>query len=100
MSFESLKSFTRSIGFKLNLWYASIFSGSALILCVLAYLVLSHALFESNREMIESRAKEYAAIYVAGGIPALGRWIDQNEASERSFFVRVLTPRDELAYLK
>ena len=61
--------------FRLNLWYASIFILSAVLLFFAAYFLLGTALQRKDREVIESRLKEYAAIYQSGGVSALRAWI-------------------------
>lgn len=77
--------------FRLNLWYASIFIFSALLLFWAAYFLLGTALQRKDREVIESRLKEYAAIYQSGGVRALRSWIERSGDAEgdRPLFVRV-----------
>ena len=76
-----------SLSFRLNLWYASIFILSAAALFILSYALVSVAVDRKEREVIEARLKEYAAIYRTGGVPALRAWAGQSEpnASARSF---------------
>jgi signal transduction histidine kinase len=95
MSLKLLKKLARSTGFRLNLWYASIFTASAVALFLLSYWLLSVVLERKEREVIEAQMKEYAAIYVAGGAEALERWIHENEqgSESKTFFVRLLSPR-------
>ena len=87
--------------FRLNLWYASIFILSALFLFWAAYLLLGTALQRKDREVIEARLKEYAAIYQSSGINALRAWIARSgdAQSERPFFVRVVGPFKEVLFL-
>jgi signal transduction histidine kinase len=74
------------------LWYASIFIASAAALFVLLYALLSVSVDRKEREVLESRLKEYAAVYRAGGVPALSNWIKQTQSNrdQRSFFVLLL----------
>ncbi|MFO1500900.1 MAG: hypothetical protein U1G07_21350 [Verrucomicrobiota bacterium] len=94
MSSKLLSNLSRTISFRLNLWYASIFILSAAALFVLLYALLSVAVDRKEREVIEARLKEYAAVYRTGRLPALSAWVKQNESStgQKGFFVRVLDP--------
>lgn len=89
--FSNLNLLRRTISFRLNLWYALIFTGSATVLFLLFYVLLSIGLERKDREVIEARLKEYAAIYQTRGLAALKNWIYQSaDARQKSFFVRVL----------
>ena len=87
--------------FRLNLWYASIFILSALLLFWAAYLLLGTALQRKDREVIESRLNEYAAIYQNNGISALRSWIASSgdAKSERPLFVRVINRFNQVVFL-
>ena len=87
--------------FRLNLWYASIFILSALLLFWAAYFLLGTALQRKDREVIESRLQEYGAIYQSSGINALRAWIARSgdAQSDRPFFVRVVGPYKEVLFL-
>jgi signal transduction histidine kinase len=91
---DQARDFIRTISFRLNLWYAFIFTISAAALFVLLYVLLSMAVDRKEREVIESRLKEYAAVYRAGGMPALRSWAAQHEenSGQRQFFVQVIGP--------
>ena len=90
-----------SLAFRLNLWYASVFVLSALLLFLLVYLLLVFALQRKDREIIESRLKEYAAIYESGGVSNLRSWIARTGDAQRqkSFFVRVIGPYKNVTFL-
>ncbi len=94
MSLKLLSQFSRTISFRLNAWYASIFILSAAALFVLLYALLSVEVDRKEREVIVARLKEYATVYRTGGLPALRNWVNQTEGKngQRSFFVRVLSP--------
>src|SRR5947209_1478015 len=93
MSSRLLSQLSRTISFRLNLWYASIFILSAVALFVLLYALMSVALDRKEREVLESRLKEYAAVYRTGRIVGLQTWYDQNEATTGPrCFVAVVTP--------
>src|SRR5947209_6062033 len=85
----------RTFSFRLNLWYASIFTISACALFLFLYVLLAMAMGRKDREVIESQLKEYAVIYQGGGLRALSTLVDANNTSKKQkpFFVRVINPR-------
>src|SRR5262245_23228641 len=87
--------------FRLNLWYASVFILSAALLFWGVYLILASGIQRKDREVIESRLKEYAAIYQSSGVNALRGWIARSgdAQSERPLFVRVLSPFNQVLFL-
>src|SRR5437870_2843521 len=93
---KPLKDVARTISFRLNLWYASIFIATAAVLFVLSYLLLSIAVERKEREVLEAQLKEYAAIYQSSGLNALQNWVVRSSAATRqkSFFVRLARPFD------
>lgn len=93
MFWKSLREFTRTISFRLNLWHAAMFLLSTGILFVLLYFLLSDAIDRKDRDVIQARLREYVAVYENGGIPALRDWTTRvNEArKQHMFFVRVVT---------
>jgi heavy metal sensor kinase len=94
MSFAPRKLF-RSFAFRLSLWYALVFAVSAAVLLLLVYYLVAGALQHKDEEIILSKLKEYAALYVAGGLPALQSVATQenNPSDERAFFVALVTKR-------
>ncbi|HZQ48532.1 MAG TPA: HAMP domain-containing sensor histidine kinase [Verrucomicrobiae bacterium] len=84
----------RSFSFRLNLWYASIFTLSACALFLFLYLMLSVAIGRKDKEVIEAKLKEYATVYDAGGLPALRNRLagTQEAKGQKSFFVRWISP--------
>src|SRR5579863_1795093 len=66
----------RNIAVRLSLWYALIFSLSGLALLAFAYYLLAAAIGGKDREVLEARWKEVAAVYEAGGLGALRSWWD------------------------
>jgi len=89
-----LKKFTRTLGLQLSLGYAAIFTGSALLLFVLIYYLLGAAINEKDRDLVESRLREYRTVYEGGGLQALRDWINRVGEAQRqqTFFVRVVRP--------
>lgn len=88
-------SLLRSFAFRLSLWYAMIFTISAAVLLVLVYWLVSYELKAKDQEIILSKLKEYAAIYQAAGADGLAAIAsqDNNPASEKSFYVGLVTRR-------
>lgn len=92
MSSNPLKAWWRSFTVRLTLGYATIFTLSAAVLFGLLYVLLATALERKDREVIEARLKECAAVYASGGLPALRNLVERNSTDvdkSKSFFVRV-----------
>ncbi len=94
MFWKKLKDFTRTLSFRLNVWYAAVSLVSAALLFTLIYFLLSAAIDRKERDVIEARLREYRGVYEHGGVPALRDWTTRvNEArKQRMFFVRVIAP--------
>ena len=88
---SKLRNWTSSFGVRLNLWYVTIFVLSSLTLFGAAYLLLANSLQRKDREVIQSRLKEYAAVYQNHGVPGLRSWINRSgdPQQSKSFFVRL-----------
>lgn len=101
MSLESLKRWSKTIGFRLAIWYSTIFILSSLTLFVLAYLFLSSSIQQKDRQIIQSKLKEYATEYETGGIASLKDKVasDRSSGKQNSFFVRVCRPSGTTLFL-
>ena len=92
--FFALERLRGNIGLRLSLWYAFIFTLSSLALLSLAYYLLANAISRKDREVVEARLKEVAAVYNAGGVRALQNWIkNQPPQVQHSLYVRLTNPR-------
>jgi signal transduction histidine kinase len=80
---------TRSITFRLNAWYAATFALSSAALFVALYYLVAAAVQRQDREIVEARVKEAAALYQAGGRSAVARWA---ERSNERLFARITDP--------
>lgn len=89
----------RSLTFRLSLWYALVFTFSAGALFVALYFLVAAAVQRKDREIVEARLKEVAAIHHAGGTSALRRWASRNDSSSEKLFVRVVSPWKEVVFL-
>lgn len=101
MSSSLLKQVTRSLSFRLNLWYASIFTASAIVLFLAIYLLLGLAVERKDREIIEAKLKEYAAIYQTSGGRGLENWILRNQEGrkQKSFYAQIKSRLGEVSIL-
>ncbi len=87
----NLTGLSRSIGVRLSLWYVLIFTISSLALFMLAYYLLAAAIGSKDREVLEARLKEAAALYEGGGVSALRSWVrSQPQAVQSTMFVRLV----------
>jgi signal transduction histidine kinase len=91
----------QSFAVRLSLWFAVAFTVGAAILFALLYFLLTSFFEQSEREIIEARLKECAAVYETRGLPALQALVhrtdfDQNEGP---FFVRVTGPQRSVMLL-
>ncbi len=90
----------RSITFRLNLWYAITFVLSAAVLFVALYFLVAAAVQQQDRQIVEARLKELAAIYHDGDASGLRNWVRRSEDAKREkLFIRVVSPWNEVRFL-
>jgi signal transduction histidine kinase len=91
----------QSFTFRLSLWFAGTFTASAVILFALLYIFLTSFFEQSEREIIQARLKECAAVYEARGLMALNALVHRTEfdRNEGPFFVRVTGPQRSVLLL-
>jgi len=90
----------RNIGVRLSLWYAFVFALSNLALFVFAYYLLAAAIGSKDREVLQARLKEVAALYEAGGVNALERWArGQSSEGSGTLLVRVVNAFGQQVWL-
>ena len=101
MSSNPLERLARSFTFRLSLGYAALFTLSAVILFGLLYLLLASTLERKDREVIEARLRECAAVYDNGGLAALQDLVQRSRDSDKdkSFFVRLAGQRGSVLLL-
>ncbi|MEJ0000200.1 MAG: HAMP domain-containing sensor histidine kinase [Verrucomicrobiota bacterium] len=101
MTWTRVREFSRTLSLQLSLGYAGIFTGSALLLFVLLYYLLGAAINQKDEDLVESRLREYQAVYEQGGVPALRDWIDRVGEAQRqqTFFVRVARPDQTVVFM-
>jgi signal transduction histidine kinase len=89
----------RNVGVRLSLWYAFIFTLSGVALLTLAYYLLVAAISSKDREVLEARLKEVAALYEAGGVNALRNWVrSQPQQVQQTLLVRLVNPFNQVVY--
>ncbi len=100
MSLNPFSGFFRSIGVRLSLWYAFIFTLANIGLLGLAYYLLAGAIGRKDHELLLSRVKEAATVYNGSGPVGLRRWVqDQPEPIQRSTFVRTVSRLSQVTFL-
>ena len=91
-----------TLGLRLAIWYAAIFVVSSLALIGVTYFLLSTALRQYDREVIESTLVRYATAYRTAGVNGLVAAIrrDETGASYEALFVRAVAPfQNDLVYI-
>lgn len=90
-----------SFALRLSLWYAGVFTLSALVLFGLLYFLLVRFFEKNEREIISIHLKECVSVYERGGLPALSDLVNRDRATNvgRSFFVRVIGPLNSVLLL-
>jgi signal transduction histidine kinase len=90
----------RNIALRLGVWYALIFTVSSLGLFAVTYYLLAAAVGNKDREVLDARLKEAAAIYNGGGLRGLQNWVQsQPPEVENTMFVRVVNIFNQALYV-
>lgn len=96
MSYAPLDRLRRNLGVRLGLWSAAIFALGTLGLLAVAYFVLAAAVGGKDREVLQARLNEFAAVYASGGLAELRGVIRQEEQVSKTMFVRLVSPWNEV----
>src|SRR3954468_1718050 len=87
-------------GLRIALWYAAVFTVSALTIVLLTYLLTARSLAARDRQILQSKVGEYAAAYARGGIRALTNVVQSEQAvAPERLFVRVIDRGIETVWL-
>ncbi|UKL13056.1 sensor histidine kinase [Dissulfurimicrobium hydrothermale] len=91
----------RAIGFRLTLWYSSIFLISSLIIFGIAYVLLTSAIEDDNRGIIEDELNEYNLAYKIEGWRGIIDKIRLEQAKDKAstFFVRIADAKNKTLFL-
>src|ERR1041385_968856 len=98
MSFAQLEIFRRNVGVRLGFWYALIFGISSIALLTVAYYLLAAAISSKDRELVQARLREYAAVYDSGGLAALRSTIQQERENQKTLFVRLVSAWNDITF--
>ena len=101
MSSSPLRRWSKTIGFRLTIWYSTIFILSSLALFALAYLFVSSSIQQRDRQAIRSQIRECKAQYEKGGVDLLRKTVlsDKNLAKRNEFFVRIIGLRGKTLFM-
>jgi signal transduction histidine kinase len=87
-------------GLRLALWYAAVFTVSALTIVLLTYALTARSLAARDHQILQSKVGEYAAAYGRGGFRALTSIVQSEQAvAPERLFVRVLDRGVETVWL-
>ncbi len=90
----------KNLGVRLSLWYAFIFTVSSAALFTLAYYLLAAALGAKDREVLDARLKEVAAICQTSGARGLQNWVrSQPVAVQRSLLIRLVNRLNRVDFI-
>ncbi len=100
MPSNSRKRFYKTLGFRLTFWYSAIFIVSSLTLSLVSFAFVFSTM-RDHRKTIQLQLAQYRSLADTGGIQAIENIINQQgrPSQRRSFFVRVVAPRDETVFL-
>ena len=91
----------RNFAVRLSFWYACVFTASTVAVLALAYYLLAAAIGHKDAEVLEARLKEAAAVYEAGGVPALRDWVQlQPQQLQKTLFVRLANPMNDVTFAR
>jgi heavy metal sensor kinase len=94
MFFEKILRLRGTLAFRLTLWYAGIFTLSALAAFVVFYFSIASIMQQRTDRRLSNEIAEFAAILASKGMPAVKTNIDIEAESHgvEEIFFRVLTP--------
>jgi signal transduction histidine kinase len=92
--------FARAFGLRLALWYATLFILGSIVIVSLTYVLTAASLAQRDRQIINEKLGQYAAVYAQGGLRALTERVraEQQVAPER-LYVRVANRGTEAVVL-
>ena len=94
---NALSPLTKTLGFRLTVWYSSLFIVSASILFGVAFLLISSTIQEHDHEIVQSKIDEYALVDRTEGITALIQRIrlEEENVLESGILVRLANPENK-----
>ena len=90
-----------AFGLRLALWYATLFVIGSIVIVLMTYWLTAASLAQRDRQTLESKLGQYAAVYERGGLRAVADTVraEQRTAPERVLFVRVVNRGGEAIVL-
>jgi signal transduction histidine kinase len=97
MSSKALKQISKTLGFRLTLWYSSLFILSSTILFGGAFFLVSSTLREYDYQIVQAKTDEYALMEHAGGLAETIHRVrvEEENNSESGIFVRLADPQNK-----
>lgn len=97
MSSKVLRQISRTLGFRLTLWYSSLFILSSTILFGGAFFLISSTLREYDYQIVQAKTDEYSLMDQADGLAAIIHRIhlEEENNSESGIFVRLSDPQNK-----
>jgi signal transduction histidine kinase len=91
----------RAMGLRVALWYAGVFSVTAIGVGLLAYYLLVTSLEQRDRELLKAKLAEYAGHYEGGGLREVSQSVAEEQAlgSPDSVMVRLVGRGADLLFL-
>jgi signal transduction histidine kinase len=88
---KALKQIPKTLGFRLTVWYSSLFIISSSILFGVAFLLISSTIREHDHEIVQAKIDEYALVDRTEGIAALIHRVrlEEETSLESGIFVRL-----------
>jgi heavy metal sensor kinase len=94
MLFDKLRSFRRTLAFRLTIWYAGIFTACSVLAFFIFYLQIAAILRERTDEELLDDLKDFAALLDARGVEAVKQTmvLEAKQDGVKEIFYRLLTP--------
>ncbi len=92
MSFGPLETLRRSVAVRLSLSYALVFTVCSLALFGFVYYLLAAAVESKDREVLEARWREVAAVYNSGGLGSLRGWVQTQPGVRQGLYINFIDP--------
>jgi heavy metal sensor kinase len=98
MSSNRKTKLTRTLAFRLTLWYGGIFAISCCVAFLLFYMLITSVIREGTDQELMGKAENFSALLASDGIKAVKRvaMIESQAAGERKIFFRLLSSRGDV----
>jgi heavy metal sensor kinase len=92
MSLNRLRSYRRTLAFRLTLWYAGVFAVSSCVAFLLFYTLITSLLRERTDRELLSQAREFSSVLASEGLEAVKALsvLEAHGAGEKKVFFRLL----------